>query len=343
MKYNNEVIERAIMEALTKKDNGLKIDRDELLRAIMNDSDKDFGLGRKYTEEELQHSVYIHINKKDGYKVYVGQARGRVKGRWNNGTGYKGQYFWNKGIKKYNWKEDYIHIVLCYGLTQEQVDDLEIALIAIFKSTDKELGYNIAHGGNSVGMHSEETRKKISESNKGEKHYMYGKHHSEETRKKMSEANKGKYTGENSPNYAKHHSEEHKKKIGEAQKGKKFSEEHKKKMSEAHKGKTLSDETRNKMSEAQKGKTLSDETKKKIGEAQKGKKNAKAKKIHCDGMIFGSMKECAEFYNIPYGTMKTWLRKNKIRLDFQELGLRYATPEDIQNFPLYKEDQAEIA
>ena len=40
--------------------------------------------------------------------------------------------------------------------------------------------------------HSVETRKKISESNKGEKCYIFGKHLSEETRKKMSEANKGK-------------------------------------------------------------------------------------------------------------------------------------------------------
>lgn len=33
----------------------------------------------------------------------------------------------------------------------------------------------------------------------GEKHPMYGKHHSEETRQKLSEINKGKYKGENNP------------------------------------------------------------------------------------------------------------------------------------------------
>ena len=41
--------------------------------------------------------------------------------------------------------------------------------------------------------HSEETRKKMSESNKGENNPMFGKHHSAETRKKMSEAHKGKH------------------------------------------------------------------------------------------------------------------------------------------------------
>ena len=39
----------------------------------------------------------------------------------------------------------------------------------------------------------EETKKKISESLKGEKNYLFKKHLSEETKKKMSKAHKGKY------------------------------------------------------------------------------------------------------------------------------------------------------
>lgn len=46
--------------------------------------------------------------------------------------------------------------------------------------------------------HSAETRKKMSESRKGEKCYIFGKHLSEETRKKMSEAKKGKHWYNNS-------------------------------------------------------------------------------------------------------------------------------------------------
>ena len=57
--------------------------------------------------------------------------------------------------------------------------------------------------------HSEETRKKMSESNKGEKNQFFGKNHSAEARKKMSEAHKGK-----------RFSESHKKKLSEARKGK---------------------------------------------------------------------------------------------------------------------------
>ena len=98
------------------------------------------------------------------------------------------------------------------------------------------------HTGNSYVLgchHSETTKNKISEINKG-------KRRTEETRKKLSEAHKGKTF-----------SEEHRKKISEALKGKKrkrFSEETKKKMSEAKKGKRLSEEHRNKISEIQKGK-----------------------------------------------------------------------------------------
>lgn len=75
-------------------------------------------------------------------------------------------------------------------------------------------------------------------------------HQSEETKKKISEANKGKTF-----------SEEHKRKISEAKKGKSngrkgkhFSEETRRKMSEARKRKPKSEEWRRKHSEANRGK-----------------------------------------------------------------------------------------
>ena len=43
---------------------------------------------------------------------------------------------------------------------------------------------------------------------KGENNPMFGKHHSEETKKKLSELNKGKYGGVNNPFYGKKHNEE---------------------------------------------------------------------------------------------------------------------------------------
>ena len=56
--------------------------------------------------------------------------------------------------------------------------------------------------------HSEESRKKMSETKKGENNPLFGKHHSAETRKMMSEAHNGK-----------HFSEEHKRKLGDVTKG----------------------------------------------------------------------------------------------------------------------------
>ena len=103
---------------------------------------------------------------------------------------------------------------------------------------------------------SAETRKKMSESNKGENHPLFGKHHSAKTRKKMGESKKG----ENNPFFGKHHSAETRKMMSEAHKGKHPSEESRKKMSESKKGenhpmfgKHHSAEARNKMSEAHKG------------------------------------------------------------------------------------------
>ena len=91
--------------------------------------------------------------------------------------------------------------------------------------------FNFTIGGNGVlgFKHSEETKKKISESKKGKNHLMFGKHHSEESIKKMSKAKKGKKLSEetkkklskankekNNPMFGKHHSEESMEKISKA-------------------------------------------------------------------------------------------------------------------------------
>ena len=120
---------------------------------------------------------------------------------------------------------------------------------------------------------------------------------SEETKKKISEANKGH-----------HHSEETKKNMSEARKGIKLSEETKKKMSEAFKGRPgwnkgikHTDEARKKMSEALKGHTISEETKKKISEAHKNHPSF-SKKVLCieTNIVYPSIGEASRQTGITY-------------------------------------------
>lgn len=140
-------------------------------------------------------------------KVYIGITSQSVSSRWRNGYGYqRNSYFW-KAIQKYGW-ENIKHEILFDSLTKEEAEAKEIELIAEYCSTDSARGYNIDNGGNSIGMRSEATKKKISLSNSGKKK-------SAEACRKNSDAHKGI----KNPNFGKHFSEERKKKIGDAQRG----------------------------------------------------------------------------------------------------------------------------
>ena len=115
---------------------------------------------------------------------------------------------------------------------------------------------NQTDGGDGVSglTHTEETKQKISEANRGKsKPPRTAKH-----RKKISEANKGRVIPE-----------DHKQKISEAMKGRKQSAEHISNKAEARKGTLHTEETKQKISEARRGKPRSEETKRKIAEFQK--------------------------------------------------------------------------
>jgi len=187
---------------------------------------------------EMIYYTYAFL-REDRTPYYIGKGKGnRAYGR---------RY---KGIKPPKDKSRIL--ILKQNLTEEEAFKHEIYMIAVFGRKDLGTGIllNRTDGGEggSGRIHSEETRRKVSE-------VLKGKILSEETKRKISEAKKG----ENHPNY-----------------GKSLSEETRRKLSEAHKN--ISEETRIKMSEAKKGnkhmlgKTLSEETKRKMSEAQKGRK-----------------------------------------------------------------------
>lgn len=170
---------------------------------------------------------------------------------------------------------------------------------------------------------SEETKRKIAESNLGEKNHMFDKvgelHHnfgkkaSEETCEKLSVSLTEYFNLNGSHWTGKTHSEESKIKMSNAKKGYKWSDETRAKIEGKFKGennpnfgKKASDETRKKQSDAKKGKKCSEEFKNKLREL-KGTKiiNTQTK------VIYHSIKHASEQEDISYTALNFSLRGKK--------------------------------
>lgn len=178
--------------------------------------------------------IYHHISPSG--KVYVGQTKSSIEHRaGHNGIHYKdAPYFW-KAIQKYGW-DKIEHKTIAWNLSKKEADAIEIAYIKHFKALG--LSYNIASGGEGgCGPCSEETKRKISLANMGNKSCV-GRKVSEETRERMRAA----------------------------QLGKKLSEDTKLAMSKARKGRKLSDEAKEKLRLVNLGRKLPESAKKAIGE-----------------------------------------------------------------------------
>lgn len=177
--------------------------------------------------------AYIYKITNPNSKIYIGQTtnlKSRIKG-------YKvmkgrGQKIINSSIVKYGWDAHKFEIIVELDTwTPELLHDLEKHYIRLYNTYHKwnKNGMNLTIGGDGLGY--------------GEFHPHYGKPRSEETKKKLSEANKGFVVPE-----------ETKKKISDTWKKKfengyvsksigfKHSEETKKKWSESKKGKPKSEE-----------------------------------------------------------------------------------------------------
>ncbi len=207
--------------------------------------------------------IYSITNTING-KQYIGKSS-RIKERWSehkrklkNNKHYNPhlQYAWNKyGANAFEFR-----IIKC--CKERYLNRFEKLYIKIYNT--RETGYNIHKGGGCGSgedalfyghYHTEETKKKLSELNKGKKC-------SEETKKKLSVIAKERYKDKkNHPWYGRKHSEESKKRIKENHAdfsgknhpfyGRKHSEQARKNMSEGHKGYKPTPEALKKMSDAQ--------------------------------------------------------------------------------------------
>jgi group I intron endonuclease len=198
--------------------------------------------------------LYKITNQLNG-KVYIGQSN-KEKERWRQHKYFgrnpdKTNQYIHKAMNKYGI-DNFTYEVICTSLTQEDANEAEKQLIIQYDSRNKEKGYNLAPGGDSAwntGLPAEQQP-------------MYGKHHSEDSRKKISESNIGKLNP---------HSDEWREKASKAHKGRPKTEEWKKKISQSNLGVKRSLDTRQAMSEAKLGSKLSEETKEKMSIPKKGK------------------------------------------------------------------------
>lgn len=198
--------------------------------------------------------VYKHTCPNN--KVYIGLTGKDAEVRWAKGLGYQNNRHFSRAIKKYGW-DNIKHEIIKDNLTLEDACSLEIELIAKYQANNPNFGYNCAIGGEcgrSGVKTSEETKQKLRQANLGKKR-------SAETRRRISEAQKGRISSRRGVSL----SEETKQKIGQANKGHKHTEETKQKISRAMKqvshktGYKLSEEHKKHISDALKGKSKSAE------------------------------------------------------------------------------------
>lgn len=231
-------------------------------------------------------------------RVYIGQSKD-IKRRFSdyNRLKCKRQKRLYESFKKYRVEAHQFDIIeYC---TLEQLNCSERFWQDEFDVISKNgLNCVLSQCGQKRKEMTQETKDKISESNRG-------KTRSKEFRKKMSDDRKG----EKSIWFGKKHSEETKNKISDSNKGKVFTKEHRKNLSLSQSGEKS----------AWYGRTHTEETKKKMSEWQLGEGNHQAKLVLdlATGIFYETAKEASVVYGINYVTLNCYLNgrfKNKTNL-----------------------------
>lgn len=123
--------------------------------------------------------------------------------RWKYGKGYQNNSKMWSDIQNSDWNKDWEHNILGKFEDKQEALNIEEMFIWLFDSTNE--GYNTSAYASHSCKHTEESKRKISES-------KIGITFSEEHKKKISEA----LSGEKSPNFGKHFSKETRRKMSES-------------------------------------------------------------------------------------------------------------------------------
>jgi group I intron endonuclease len=212
--------------------------------------------------------IYKISNNFDS-KVYIGQTKDRLSKRFLGHYHNKSHDSHLSNALKKHGRENFKIEEIDSAQTQEELDEKEIYWIKFYNSMDREKGYNILPGGGGRS-HTEESKKKMSETRKGMKRSPesiektrqanLGRKRKEGTGAKISAANKGRKK--------RPWTEEEKKMISERSKGRKPTEEALKNMKVAARSRKrpseFTEEHRTNLSNSRKGRVVSPETREKI-------------------------------------------------------------------------------
>ena len=126
----------------------------------------------------MTYTVDQHRNLKNG-KSYIGMTSLEPKKRWRSGWGYQNNSKMWSDIKESDWNSDWEHNIIGQFEDKDEALNVEEMFIRLFDSTND--GYNASAYSSHSCKHTEESKRKISES-------KIGITFSEEHKKKISES-----------------------------------------------------------------------------------------------------------------------------------------------------------
>lgn len=183
---------------------------------------------------EAESAVYV-VQHIESLRVYVGMTTKNVAKRWlqhQRDVNRKTDRHFINSLRKYG-SDAFRVFVVHVGMTFEQLCIAEKQAVAKFAANSRAHGFNSTDGGDSY-KHTDEVRRKISESQKG-------REITPSQREKISASMK-----------LYERTEEHRRNNGLARRGWKMTDEQRLKLSVAHRGHKPSQETLSRMSEAHK-------------------------------------------------------------------------------------------